>query len=94
MQRLKTALMDRVPERKAADMDLEKELYRKLSRQEYEIAADELDDAIYWANKGREQDTDDYDNRVHDFLLCAAKKLKDAGEDRAANICMNCARFF
>ena len=75
-------------------MDLEKELYRKLSRQEYEIAADDLDDAIYWANKGREQNSDEYDERVHNFLLCAAKTFKDAGEGHAASICLNCARFF
>lgn len=75
-------------------MDLEKELYRRLSRQEYEIAADDLDDAIYWAKKGKESDSDECDKRVHNFLLCAAKTFQDAGEDNAANICKYYARFF
>jgi len=67
--------------------EIDKEFERRLSADEYNKAADYLNEAIYWYHKGK-------DDRVHDFLICAAEELKDKGEPRAAKVVLEYARFF
>ena len=67
--------------------NIEYELPKRLTSQEYSVARGEIDDAIYWYKAGR-------DDRVRDFLICAISKLKSNGEHHAAKVVSEYIKFF
>jgi len=67
--------------------DLREELYTRLTDQEYNCAREELNDAIYWCERGN-------DERTYNALICAADVLARAGEAHAASVVRDYARFF
>lgn len=66
--------------------NIERELKNNLTRDEYNIARNELDSAIYWCKQSNM-------TRAHDWLLRAMEILDNHGQSHAAKIVSDCAKF-
>lgn len=74
--------------------DLSRELDRRLTYSEYQMASEYLNEAVRYSDQAIREDTTSYDDRIRNFLVCAKAKYIEKGEYSCARIMEDYIRFF
>lgn len=74
--------------------DLSKELERRLTWEEYSMASYYLNDATRLSDQAIQEDTESYDSKIRDFLICAKDVYQKNGDYHCANVIDDYIRLF